>query len=245
MNALLLGSVAAASLLGSLHCAAMCGPFVAVYAGSSGAAGSAWAGHLAYQLGRLVTYVSLGIAAGALGSALNWVFDAGGVVEFAAIASSVVLILMGASALMPRRLRPSKLPTSTIWPRRQLMRLGTSPRTVRGGLLGLATPLLPCGWLYGFVVVAAGSGGAGSGALIMATFWAGSVPALLGVGLLLGRWGAGLRARLPRVMAVLWIAVGVLGVAIRSQVHVQVHQGRASEPKDALPPAPACHGGVR
>jgi len=244
MNALLLGSVAAASLLGSLHCAAMCGPFVAVYAGSPGAAGaSAWAGHVAYQLGRLVTYVSLGTAAGALGSALNWVFDAGGVVEFAAIASSAVLIVMGASALMPPRLRASKRPTSTIWPRRQLLRLGTSPRTVRGGLLGLATPLLPCGWLYGFVVVAAGSGGALSGALVMATFWAGSVPALLGVGLLLGRWGAGLRARLPRVMAVLWIAVGILGVVVRSNVHV--HEARAGDPKDFVPPAPSCHGGVR
>ena len=47
----LLGTVLVTSLVGSLHCAAMCGPFVAVYATRDG--GGALGPHLAYSGGRL------------------------------------------------------------------------------------------------------------------------------------------------------------------------------------------------
>ena len=62
-------AVLAASLLGSPHCAAMCGGFVCFYAGSGDRRGVA--GHVAYHLGRLAAYLTLGVLAGTLGSRLD------------------------------------------------------------------------------------------------------------------------------------------------------------------------------
>jgi sulfite exporter TauE/SafE len=51
-------------------------------------------------------------------------------------------------------------------------------------LLGLLLSALPCGLLYAALAAAAASGSALAGALAMAAFVAGTVPALVGVGLL-------------------------------------------------------------
>jgi uncharacterized protein len=53
------------------------------------------------------------------------------------------------------------------------------PLAVRGLVTGLLTALLPCGWLYLFALLAAGTGSAVIGALVMTAFWLGSVPALV------------------------------------------------------------------
>lgn len=60
-------SILIASLLGSPHCAGMCGGFAAW----SGSGGLRWSGVAAYNLGRLITYITLGIIAGLLGKSLD------------------------------------------------------------------------------------------------------------------------------------------------------------------------------
>ncbi|MFN7147839.1 MAG: sulfite exporter TauE/SafE family protein, partial [Myxococcota bacterium] len=55
---LLLGGALTAGLLGSPHCVGMCGPFVT----ATGRSAPAW------HAGRLLTYVTLGALAGAVGS---------------------------------------------------------------------------------------------------------------------------------------------------------------------------------
>ena len=65
----LAGSVLVASLLGSPHCAGMCGGFVCFYA-AQGGRGQARA-HAAYNFGRLFSYLVLGLLAGALGRTLE------------------------------------------------------------------------------------------------------------------------------------------------------------------------------
>ena len=68
----LLLAVLGASLLGSVHCAALCGGFVCLYTGvgstrtvhaTSGRIRRA-APHAAYNAGRLVSYLSIGVLAG-------------------------------------------------------------------------------------------------------------------------------------------------------------------------------------
>lgn len=44
--------------------------------------------------------------------------------------------------------------------------------------MGLATVLLPCGWLYSFIASALAARSAAAGALVMVVFWASSLPAL-------------------------------------------------------------------
>lgn len=65
-----------------------------------------------------------------------------------------------------------------------LRRLMDRPPVVRAAATGLFTTLLPCGWLYAFVVTAAGTGSGTPlhGAALMAVFWLGTLPMMLTVG---------------------------------------------------------------
>ncbi|HSL52590.1 MAG TPA: sulfite exporter TauE/SafE family protein, partial [Candidatus Deferrimicrobiaceae bacterium] len=69
----LIATVLGASLLGSAHCAGMCGGFVGFYTGTTpgGRRRPLLLAHLAYNGGRLGVYAALGAAAGALGAALD------------------------------------------------------------------------------------------------------------------------------------------------------------------------------
>jgi sulfite exporter TauE/SafE len=113
-----------------------------------------------------------------------------------------------------------------------LARARSLPPPLRAAALGASSGLLPCGWLYAFVVVAAGSGAASTGAGVMFAFWLGSLPALLG--LALGtRWLSRRLSRVvPRLGAALLVVVGLGTLALRLPA--------ASETSGSSPPA--CHG---
>ena len=86
-------------------------------------------------------------------------------------------------------------------------------RTPRAFLIGVATTLLPCGWLYTFVVVAGGTGSAPLGAYVMLVFWVGTLPMLTmvvaGAGHLLGP----LARRMPIATAMIVLVLGLLSIA--------------------------------
>ena len=217
-------TVLASSLLGSLHCAGMCGGFVALHAGAPGARsrGRGALAHLAYSAGRLVAYVALGAGAGALGGALDLAGALGGVQRLAGLLAGLLIVLWGSAALLealglhlPRAGSPRGL-------ERALgggMRLVAGwPPSARAFATGLLAAVLPCGWLWAFVATAAGTGSAAGGALVMAVFWAGTLPMLAGVGLLLETVAGPLRRHLPAAAAVAMIVVGLLAVAGRGRV---------------------------
>ncbi len=235
----LLSSVFSASLLGSLHCAGMCGPFVAVYAAAApmGSRPRARAHlHVAYQAGRAVTYATVGAISGFLGSLVDLAGKAAGAAHVAAIATSVLLVLWGVGVIVPRF--AIKSPWDGVFGRRLVQLRRRSP-LVRASLLGTLTPLLPCGWFYAFALTAAGTARAAHGALVMTVFWLGTVPALLGVGWIMGRSGGWLRQRLPVLTGTLLIVIGLLGVITR----VERPLPSASPDASTLPTLekPACH----
>lgn len=79
---------------------------------------------------------------------------------------------------------------------------------VRAYGIGFLTTFLPCGWLYLFALVAAATGSPLMGAVVMAAFWVGTLPAL--TGLILGaRWLSGRTAGfVPVATALLLVATG-------------------------------------
>ena len=218
----LIVTVVVASLLGSLHCVGMCGGFVAFYASDHGgpvSGRSQWAAHAAYNLGRLATYVTLGAVAGSIGAALNLAGEASGLAHLAAVVCGALIITWGALMLAQHAgARWARMPVP-IWLNalfgRWLSAARGWPPFARAGVLGVSSALLPCGWLYGFAVSAAGTGSAASGATIMAAFWLGTVPALLGVGLGMRQMARALGPRLGLVMPTMLIVMGILTVAQR------------------------------
>jgi sulfite exporter TauE/SafE len=114
---------------------------------------------------------------------------------------------------------------------------GSSPRT-RAAVIGLLTGALPCGWLYAFVVTAAGTGSALAGAALMAVFWAGTLPIMVGLGVGVQALAGPLRRHLPTACAVAMIAVGVLAVSGRAR-HLDAPASGPARPAPSatLPPA--------
>ena len=214
----LLATVFAASLVGSLHCIGMCGPFVAFYSGSDGSAGARrLLSHAAYSGGRLATYVLIGLAAGAVGAALDVAGSLAGVQRIAAIVAGSTMILWGVLALLQLRgvrifRHASGNSRISGLLRRGFSLVGDKPPVIRAAVVGLLSGLLPCGWLWAFVVTSAGTGNALRGAAVMTAFWAGTVPALLAVGLGAQLLSAPLRRHIPAVTAVLLVGLGLIAI---------------------------------
>jgi sulfite exporter TauE/SafE len=78
-------------------------------------------------------------------------------------------------------------------------------------ILGAATGLLPCGWLYSFVAVAAVAGHPVLGALTMLVFGLGTLPAMAVFGLFFRKGIRWLEARFPRFRAQ-WVSAAMLVV---------------------------------
>lgn len=219
MSLELLVPVAAASLLGSVHCAGMCGGFVAIV--SDGLSGrTRLLSQLAYNAGRLVSYATLGALAGSLGHAIDLAGNAAGVGRVAALVSGSLMILWGLGALLETQgVRVFRgritLPQSLT---RFLASFRARPPLSRAVLLGLATTLLPCGWLYAFAVTAAGTGHALPGALLMTAFWAGNLPLLLGLGVTLSAAVGRIRRHVPLLSAAVILAVGLFTVTARANL---------------------------
>jgi sulfite exporter TauE/SafE len=243
MTALLL-TVAAASLLGSLHCAGMCGGFVAFYSGADPSRGPRrLLSHAAYNGGRVAGYTLLGAAAGLVGAALDLAGSLAGLQRVAALVAGTAMILWGVLALL--QLRGVRLlggrgsGVAGAWLRRGFSVVSRRPPLLRALLVGLLSGLLPCGWLWAFLVTAAGTGSALRGAAVMMVFWLGTVPVLLAIGLGAQLVGAPLRRHVPSLTAVLLVALGILAVVGRPpEVAAAVAQRQEQRTRDTATEVP-------
>ncbi len=238
-------SVFVASLVGSVHCVGMCGgllgfavapnrpPAAAEPAalGERAPAGrslGALRAQAIYHGTRLLGYVALGAAAGQLGAGLDSAGESLGIRRVAALLSAAAMLAFGllsllrrGNGLVPLRRGPRGRP----WQRTlgQLERaLSSVMRRAqqrsparRAALIGLATAVLPCGWLYAFVLAAAGSGSHLAGAEVMIAFWLGTLPALFGAGAVLRLFASHLARRAPRVGALVIALLGLVNLAAR------------------------------
>lgn len=247
--AALLTTVFLASLLGSLHCVGMCGGFVAFYSGTDGSGGSRrLLSHGAYSGGRLVAYSILGLLAGTIGAALDLAGSMAGVQRIAAMVAGVVMILWGIFALLQiggvKVFKHGSGSSISNWLRRGISMVGQRPPVVRAATVGLLSGILPCGWLWAFVVTAAGTGSALGGVAVMAVFWAGTVPILLALGLGAQVLSIPMRRHIPAVTAVILVALGLFAIIGRpstvvAAVEKHQHTAQGSVPSSEDPP-PCC-----
>ena len=209
-----------ASLLGSLHCAGMCGVFAALATcGENTSPTERMRLFTAYSAGRWVSYATLGAVCGILGQLFDIGAESAGFTNAAAIAAAAVVtlagtshILKGAGVLKKGIPVPKALVTIASHSHRVV---NTWPPLARAFAIGLFTTMLPCHWLYTFAFTAAGSASASTGVLIMSFFWLGTLPALMAastaVSRCLGHW----RACMPYATATLMIATGIVTIGLR------------------------------
>lgn len=166
--------------LGSPHCLGMCGGIVTAFGLSMQTLSPARQRLLVlmYHLGRLLSYSTLGLVAAALGKTVLL----GGTPEsFPWTALGVVLILIGLGMLGVGLFSPLERLGAMVWRsfapiRQKLFPLMTVPRALAAGLLW---GLLPCGLVYGALLLAATSPTVSGGALAMFAFGLGTLPMLL------------------------------------------------------------------
>lgn len=219
MTALAL-SVFVAGLLGSVHCAAMCGSFACLASGGDASHGArAVRSTAAYNIGRLLSYLVLGALAGTAGAGLDRAGAVAGLARSAAIAAGTLLILWGVSTLLaslgvrvPALAVPPALASRVA---RALRAVQERPPVVRGLAIGALSAALPCGWLYAFVATSAAAGSALGGASVMAAFWTGTLPMMAAIGLGAQRLLGPARRRLPALTAVVLVVLGTLTVTGR------------------------------
>lgn len=183
---ILLSAVVTASLLGSMHCVGMCGP-LAMWASGLGDRAprrTVVVSTALYHLGRLTTYLIAGLVAGSIGSLVDIGGQFVGVQVAAARLVGGVMVVVGlvklwtlwrGKSMAAGELKPSRIGGLLVKVRPHLFKL---PIVGRAFVTGLLTTLLPCGWLYLFALIAAGTASSTMGPMVMLAFWIGTVPAL-------------------------------------------------------------------
>lgn len=197
---------AAIGFLGSLHCVGMCGGIAGAFSAAAprrGGGSDAVLRSLAYNAGRIGSYATAGALAGGLGGALAGLGGPNGTLALRGLAALLIIaagLYVGGWSTFVTRIEALG---SALWRRlapltRRLGPIGSVPAAFA---LGALWGWLPCGLVYSALAVAAASGSSGDGALVMAGFGAGTLPAMLTVGLAAGRGSAFLRGASARRFA--------------------------------------------
>jgi hypothetical protein len=191
-------------LVGSAHCAGMCGPLaLALPTAGHGSAGYIL-GRIGYNLGRVLTYAGLGVVFGLVGRTI----DLFGVERWLSISLGVLLL---AGLFASRRLGLwMPVTTGVGWLKsgiKAMLRRHSFPAM---GLLGLLNGLLPCGLVYAACLAAIETRDVQRGVIYMAVFGLGTVPLMLAISLsgrlVPGEW----RLRLQRAAPLAVVVVAAL-----------------------------------
>ena len=174
-----------AGLLGGVHCVGMCGGIVAAFSFRADGSTPPFRLHLAYNLGRVASYMVFGALAGALGASLK--LTGFMPVQIALyVLAQVVMMLLGlylagfnqwvlvferAGGVLWRQVKPLF---------QKLLPVRSLPQAL---LAGMAWGWLPCGLVYSVLVSALSAGSATSGSALMLAFGLGTLPNLLGMAL--------------------------------------------------------------
>lgn len=165
----------------SVHCLGMCGPLAVALPGGGpgGGRGRYLAGRVLYNLGRIVTYATLGAIFGVIGETMALA----GLQRFMTIATGVLIL---AGVLFASRLHglATRIPATAVL--RLKARLGLllrQPDLISLSLIGLLNGLLPCGPVYVALGGAALTVSAQEGAIYMACFGLGTFPLMLATSL--------------------------------------------------------------
>lgn len=202
---------AIAGFAGSPHCVGMCGPLACAAGPSAGA-------QIAYQTGRIGTYVALGALAGAVGH----VAPVPGWVATGVAALLLVVFALSLAGLLPE---PRAIPG--------LARLGArfarQPTLGSRLLFGVVNGLLPCGLVYATLALPLAAADPWVGALTMGVFGLATVPALAVAAFSL----RAVLQRRPALRGLLAVTVLVTGL-----VTLGLRDGWFVDPET---PAPVCH----
>lgn len=181
MTTALLVAALLMGFFGSPHCLGMCGGLVAAFGLSMKDVSPAKRRGLiaTYHLGRLLSYASLGLVAGLIGTTVLAPVMVGN--NIPRILLGLVLVFVGMTMLGAPFLTKLERLGMRFWQalaplRKKVFPLTTFPRALTAGLLW---GFLPCGLVYGALLIAVVGHDPLTGAVLMFAFGLGTVPMLV------------------------------------------------------------------
>ncbi len=222
-------------LLGSVHCIGMCGPIALALPYGKRHRALAVLNALKYNLGRVFTYMLLGLLFGLIGQG---VFLAGYQSALSVVLGILMLLLAFFSLNLEKYLVHSsvfgqglqKLKTSLA----RLLKVDSKPSFF---LIGLLNGLLPCGLVYMAVVGAVSTGNALMASFYMGLFGLGTLPLMLTTSLAGHLVSLRFRKQLQRLLPLLLVAMGILFLLRGLNFHLPADFYLW----DALHDPPMCH----
>ena len=197
-------------LVGSVgHCLGMCGPLVILVGARYPRPGIASTPlHLLYHTGRIITYATLGIAAGAFGSTVLKIAPTSYIPGLLSLLVGLAVILAGLSYLgwLPFWRRSIQ---SGGWWQRAMKQVMKTPGPWGVFLLGMLNGLLPCGLVYEALLIAAASAQPFVAGLGMLIFGAATIPSMVVFGVGAQMISVKIRQNLVRVGGIFVVLVGI------------------------------------
>ncbi len=208
MNFGIIISAITLGLIGSFHCAGMCGPIALAIPLNNNSWYNKITGSLVYNLGRAITYAIMGFVFGMLGKGLVLA----GFQKWVSIIMGVIMVI---SVLFPslykNRFDLNSKAFSFVGNLK--VKLGSLLRKRTYGslfLIGLLNGLLPCGLVYMALAGAIATSGALSGALFMFVFGLGTLPMLFFISILGNTLSTKFRTKMTKIIPGVVFFIGVL-----------------------------------
>jgi len=182
--------IVSVAFLGSLgHCVGMCGGFIVAYTAAKIDASKSktyqFICHFLYNLGRVTSYVIIGVAFGLLGSIFVFNHVSMGALN---LIIGIFMFFMGLSLMGKIKFLTSiesSLASSSVV-KVLFSKLIHSKSLPSFFFLGMLNGFLPCGLVYFFAASAASTGSPFWGGVVMLIFGLSTIPVLLGLGFVVG-----------------------------------------------------------
>ncbi len=197
-------------LAGSFHCIGMCGPIAAALGSGNSRNISYLMKRITYNLGRVLTYGSMGLLFGFIGDRLSLF----GLQRWLSVFIGSLLILIVILSFLKSGAGLTSKIYAAISP--VFSKVFSSLRSKQSFpamlTIGVMNGFLPCGFVY---IAAGGAVAIGSplgGAAYMAAFGLGTIPVMLGIGIFGSVLSSAFRSKISRLVPVMVLILGMLFV---------------------------------
>jgi len=215
-----------AGLTGSLHCVGMCGGLVTASCHNKNDI-------FAYQIGRLVSYLFLGLLGGTLGKLLNIKSQSTVLTILPSVIIGFIFIYWGFKSFIGHS-EYKKNPTLLNRTYQKLWRklVLNNKHKSKSYIVGMLSILLPCGLLYGIVLGTMATQAPLSALIGMFFFWLGTLPAMVFAPGFIQKILKPFRLKRPKIYAVCLVLIGLTTIghratkhfSLKHQDHQEIHQ---------------------
>jgi sulfite exporter TauE/SafE len=201
LSALVLG------LMGSFHCAGMCGPIAIALPLHGNSIPQKIFGGTLYNLGRTLTYGVMGAIFGLLGQGVEMI---GFQQKISVVMGAIMIISVIFPSLFRNQYNMEKSWFSLVGKLKKSIGSLFSVRSFSSlFFIGLLNGLLPCGLVYMAIAGAIGTGEVVLGSLYMIMFGLGTIPMMLSIAIAGNILNAAIRQKINRLIPVLVVVVGI------------------------------------